>query len=390
MNRELRPIARLPPVVEDEGDKARGGSNVANMRCIGGLLAAAAMLLAACGGGDDEAPPPPPPTPAVLPPNTLGLFVTASGVDVSHGSFRDWTTSDAAGNIITLSKSRQVALIVPSTSQWIALRVTSNGDWFVQEKRAHLLTVSDNNLDTFFAAFNLQDNTFGPPRLAGTRVADFAFVGERLFHRQGTFMFTSGPDNREFRVLSDLDGGTTTTLLAGNDPDNIGLNVSDGAILYSVRHDRMAARLTVHTRNQTTGQLETQLRDLPLPDQAQYRFLWSMKINRGILYVLRVHDADRRLEILTTDLRIANTALGLTLLTSFGQTEGTFDNSGISSSVWGVDDGTIAFAVESGGMLGPRNKIVVYDSGTGVTTRYDQNRIGFNTEISTLDVVLRN
>jgi hypothetical protein len=383
------------------------------MRAIGvALLATASILLAACGGGGGggggpkaqptptptpSPTPTPTPTPIVLGPNALGLLAVTNG-----GTSSSFLGYDSGGNGLSVdSTSYHLSLIVPSRLQWVVLRSHTSVSyaqsfvfWFVQDNRA--FEVRDSGAGTFgttgnvhFSEVNLTNNTIGTQFQMGTNLLvpdHVALIGNRLFYREAVISDLFGTSGGQLKVLSTIQGGgTTTTLLSRTHADNVAtFNLGDNGTLYAVRHNTATARLTVHTRDQTTGLLATLLRDIPLADQAQYESFWSMKINGGMLYVMRKRLSDNTVEILTTDLTIVNTALGLTLLTTFTPLEGTFR---VFSSVWGVDNGRIAVAhqVPGAAISAKYNRVTVFEN--GLKTTYD---LGANTDVSRLAVIYSN
>jgi hypothetical protein len=348
------------------------------------LLAAASVFLAGCPSNSDDSPPPPggttPPPGGTNPPPAnqavtlgnaaLGVFVVTNG-----GSSSTFLGYDSGGNGLTVDSSRyHFSMIIPSTSQWVVLDSHTSVSYaassilpFVQDDRVFQVTDYGGFNDVgsvYFAELNLQTNSFGSQHQVGTDVPvpnHVAMVGNQVFFRQRTVSDLFGTTGGQLKVNANWQAGQTpTTLLARTDADNQAtFDVGDGGTVYAIRHNTAAHTLTVHTRSLTTGRLATTLRDLLLVDQPLYQPYWSMKVNKGILYIVRKRLSDNLFEVLSTDLRIVNTSLHPTLLTSYTTAEGGFI---VNDNVWGVDDGRLAFAVTAPGS-NRRNKLAVYDSG---------------------------
>jgi hypothetical protein len=287
-------------------------------------------------------------------------------------------------------------MIVPSTSQWVVLDqhtsvsyASSSISPFVQDDRVFQVTDFGSGR-TDLTELNLQTNKLGVQHMVGdASLSSLALVGDRLFYRSKIVDDLFGIRGGQLKVMSTWQfGGTTSTLLQRTDPDNQAtFNIGDGGNVYAIRHDRSttAPALIVHKRDLTTGRLSTLVRNLPIAraDATAYASFWSMKINKGILYVLRKKNSDGSVELLTTDLNVANPAQPLTLLKTYTIADGGFI---VTDSQWGVDDGRLAFVVSPpGASTVKRSRVLVLESGS--TTALD---LGANTSVYGISVLFRN
>jgi hypothetical protein len=372
------------------------------LRFIRAVLAfAVAFLLMSCGGGGgggsggSSAPAPANntggPTTAVvaLPTSTLAFFTVTTG-----GASTTLLGYDSSGNSISVDTTQyQYSMLVPSRSQWVVLSTHTSASYaaqtiaaFVQDDRVFRVREDPSGFGrNDFAEFNVLTNQFGVqiPFVANNMVIPqhIGFLGDRLFYRERVTISGGGG---QFKVNNDWDsGGTTTTLFQlANVENQATYDLADGGKLYAITHAATSpGTFAVQLRDAITGQRTTLVRSLSLPEQPLYANLWSMKINKGVLYVARQRIADNVVEILSTDLNIANTALGLAAFTTFAPSEGNFQ---VFDSLWGVDDGRVAFAF---GPSAPaaRNSIALFDA--GVKSYYS---LGANTNIASLAVMFRN